>query len=169
MTDGQGHVVDFKNTIIIMTSNMGAEELSAAITPNGEILDEKAMHDRIVSMLKRQTSPEFINRIDEIVLFKPLSRETILKIVQLQIKQLEKKLKGNEISLSVSTEAIRLLADISYDPTMGARPVKRCINEKILNPLSQAILVRQVTRENPIIVDVHEGQFVFINNQLSEE
>ena len=169
MTDGQGHVVDFKNTIIIMTSNMGAEELSAAITPNGEILDEKAMHDRIVSMLKRQTSPEFINRIDEIVLFKPLSRESILKIVQQQIKQLEKKLKGNEISLSVSTEAIRLLADISYDPTMGARPVKRCINEKILNPLSQAILVRQVTRENPIIVDVHEGQFVFINNQLSEE
>ena len=169
MTDGQGHVVDFKNTIIIMTSNMGAEELSAAITPQGELLEEDTMHNKIVALLKRQTSPEFINRIDEIVMFKPLSKESICKIVQLQAKQLENKLKGNGIKLSVSPEAIHLLTEISYDPTMGARPVKRSINEKILNPLSQAILVKQVVKENPIYVDVQDGQLVFINNPLTEE
>ena len=168
MTDGQGHVVNFKNTIIIMTSNMGAEELTNAITNNGNLTDGDSLQRRIVSMLKHETSPEFVNRIDEIVLFKPLTKEVICKIVELQIHQLEERLKKNEITLKVTPRTIFFLTELGYDPTMGARPVKRCINEQILNPLTQALLMRHITKEKPVSVDVQEGQIVFTNEQTQE-
>ena len=163
MTDGQGHVVDFKNTIIIMTSNMGAEDISNSITNDGVMQNEMELKRRIIAQLKQQASPEFVNRIDEIIMFYPLSKNIIFEIVKLQISQLIQRLKKNDISLNVSSDAVKLLTEMGYDPTMGARPVKRCINDKILNPLTQALLTRRVTKDRPILVDVDSGELIFMN------
>ncbi len=164
MTDGQGHVVDFKNTIIIMTSNMGAEDMTNSISQDGTLQNEVELKQRIIAMLKQQTSPEFVNRIDEIVMFQPLSKEIILEIVKLQIEQLIQRVKRNDIDLRVSPRAIFLIAEMGYEPTMGARPVKRCINDKVLNPLIQSLLTRQVTKERPINVDIVNGEIQFVND-----
>ena len=164
MTDGQGHVVDFKNTIIIMTSNMGAEDMTNSISQDGSLQNENELKQRIIAMLKQQTSPEFVNRIDEIVIFQPLSKDIILEIVKLQIEQLIQRVKRNDIDLRVSPRAIYLIADMGYEPTMGARPVKRCINDKVLNPLIQSLLTRQVTKERPISVDIVNGEIQFVND-----
>ena len=164
MTDGQGHVVDFKNTIIIMTSNMGAEDMTNSISQDGSLQNENELKQRIIAMLKQQTSPEFVNRIDEIVMFQPLSKEIILEIVKLQIEQLIQRVKRNGIDLRVSPRAIFLIAEMGYEPTMGARPVKRCINDKVLNPLIQSLLTRQVTKERPINVDIVNGEIQFVND-----
>lgn len=164
MTDGQGHVVDFKNTIIIMTSNMGAEDMTNSISQDGSQQNENELKQRIIAMLKQQTSPEFVNRIDEIVMFQPLSKDIILEIVKLQIEQLIQRVKRNDIDLRVSPRAIFLIAEMGYEPTMGARPVKRCINDKVLNPLIQSLLTRQVTKERPINVDIVNGEIQFVND-----
>ena len=164
MTDGQGHVVDFKNTIIIMTSNMGAEDMTNSINQDGSLQNENELKQRIIAMLKQQTSPEFVNRIDEIVMFQPLSKDIILEIVKLQIEQLIQRVKRNDIDLRVSPRAIFLIAEMGYEPTMGARPVKRCINDKVLNPLIQSLLTRQVTKERPINVDIVNGEIQFVND-----
>lgn len=164
MTDGQGHVVDFKNTIIIMTSNMGAEDMTNSISQDGSLQNENELKQRIIAMLKQQTSPEFVNRIDEIVMFHPLSKDIILEIVKLQIEQLIQRVKRNDIDLRVSPRAIFLIAEMGYEPTMGARPVKRCINDKVLNPLIQSLLTRQVTKERPINVDIVNGEIQFVND-----
>ena len=164
MTDGQGHVVDFKNTIIIMTSNMGAEDMTNSISQDGSLQNENELKQRIIAMLKQQTSPEFVNRIDEIVMFQPLSKDIILEIVKLQIEQLIQRVKRNDIDLRVSPRAIFLIAEMGYEPTMGARPVKRCINDKVLNPLMQSLLTRQVTKERPINVDIVNGEIQFVND-----
>lgn len=163
MTDGQGHVVDFKNTIIIMTSNMGAEYMTDSISQDGSLHDENELKQKIIAMLKQQTSPEFVNRIDEIVMFQPLSKEIILEIVKLQIDQLIQKVKKNDIDLRVSPRTIFLIVEMGYEPTMGARPIKRCINDKILNPLIQSLLTRQVTKKRPIKVDIMNGEIQFVN------
>lgn len=164
MTDGQGHVVDFKNTIIIMTSNMGAEDMTNSISQDGSLQNENELKQRIIAMLKHQTSPEFVNRIDEIVMFQPLSKDIILEIVKLQIEQLIQRVKRNDIDLRVSPRAIYLIAEMGYKPTMGARPVKRCINDKVLNPLIQSLLTRQITKERPINVDIVNGEIQFVND-----
>ena len=164
MTDGQGHVVDFKNTIIIMTSNMGAEDMTNSISQDGSLQNENELKQRIIAMLKQQTSPEFVNRIDEIVMFQPLSKDIILEIVKLQIEQLIQRVKRNDIDLRVSPRAIFLIAEMGYEPTMGARPVKRCINDNVLNPLIQLLLTRQVTKERPINVDIVNGEIQFVND-----
>ena len=164
MTDGQGHVVDFKNTIIIMTSNMGAEDMTNSISQDGSLQNENELKQRIITMLRQQTSPEFVNRIDEIVMFQPLSKEIILEIVKLQIEQLIQRVRRNGIDLRVSPRAIFLIAEMGYEPTMGARPVKRCINDKVLNPLIQSLLTRQVTKERPINVDIVNGEIQFVND-----
>lgn len=163
MTDGQGHIVDFKNTIIIMTSNLGAEEMINAITKDGTIQNENALKQRIVLMLKQQTSPEFVNRIDEIIMFQPLSKEIIGEIAKHQIAQLIERVKKNDVNLNVSPYVMYLIAEMGYEPTMGARPIKRCINDKILNPLVQSLLARQVIKERPILVDFVNGEFHFTN------
>ena len=164
MTDGQGHVVDFKNTIIIMTSNMGAEDMTNSINQDGTLQNEDELKQRIIAMLKQQTSPEFVNRIDEIVMFQPLSKEIILEIVKLQIEQLIQRVKRNDIDLRVSPRALFLISEMGYESTMGARPVKRCINDKVLNPLIQSLLTRQVTKERPINVDIVNGEIQFVND-----
>ena len=163
MTDGQGHVVDFKNTIIIMTSNMGAEEINNSITTDGVMQNEADLKRRIVAQLKQQASPEFVNRIDEIVMFHPLTKAIIFEIVKLQTTQLQQKLKKNDICLNFTSNVLSFITEIGYEPTMGARPVKRCINDKILNPLTQALLTRQVVKDRPILIDVINGELTFAN------
>ena len=164
MTDGQGHVVDFKNTIIIMTSNMGAEDMTNSIGQDGTLQNEEELRQRIIAMLKQQTSPEFVNRIDEIVMFQPLSKEVILEIVKLQIEQLIRRVKKNDIELRISADVILLISEKGFEPTMGARPIKRCINDKLLNPLIQSLLTRQVTKEHPIKAHVVNGEIQFVND-----
>lgn len=163
MTDGQGHVVDFKNTIIIMTSNLGAEEINNSITNDGAMQNETELKRRIVTQLKQQASPEFVNRIDEIVMFSPLTKDIISEIVKLQITQLIKRLKKNDLCLSITPAVLSVITEMGYEPTMGARPVKRCINDIILNPLTQALLTRQVTKERPILIDAINGELAFSN------
>jgi ATP-dependent Clp protease ATP-binding subunit ClpB len=163
MTDGQGHVVDFKNTIIIMTSNLGADEINNSITNDGAMQNETELKRRIVTRLKQQASPEFVNRIDEIVMFRPLTKDIIFEIVKLQIAQLIQRLKKNDLCLSITPAVLSVITDMGYAPTMGARPVKRCINDIILNPLTQALLTRQVTKERPVLIDANNGELTFSN------
>lgn len=163
MTDGKGRVVNFKNTIIIMTSNMGAEELANAVSPEGTIPNADLLRQHIITMIKQHISPEFVNRIDEIVMFNPLNKSNIRDIVELQIYQLIHKFSSNGINLSFSEEAIKMLSDLGYDPSMGARPVKRAINNYIVNELSQALLVKSVSKEKPIYIDYNGDSFIFSN------
>ena len=138
--------------------------MTNSIAQDGSLQNETELKQRIIGMLKQKTSPEFVNRIDEIVMFQPLSREIILEIVKLQIEQLIQRVKKNDIELRVSPRAMFLIAELGYEPTMGARPVKRCINDKVLNPLIQSLLTRQVTKERPISVDIENGEIKFVND-----
>ncbi len=139
LTDSQGRKVDFKNTVIIMTSNIGARFITDAIVgDNGELLD--TTKEAVMSDVRRTFKPEFLNRIDDIILFKALQLEEIVKIVKLQIKLLNERLKDQGIKVELSKEAYEKLAEVAYDPAYGARPLKRAINTKIENPLAREII-----------------------------
>ena len=157
LTDNKGRMVNFKNTIIIMTSNMGSslirDNFAKMTEENREETIDKT-RDQVLEMLKGTIRPEFLNRIDEIIMFTPLSRNEIEEIVGLQIKGVQKMLAPNGIQLSVTPAAISWLADEGYDPEFGARPVKRVIHRQILNRLSKDILAQKVNRDNPIVIDI---------------
>lgn len=163
MTDGKGRVVNFKNTIIIMTSNMGAEDLSNAVSAEGTISNPDLLKAQIVSMIKQRISPEFVNRIDEIVMFNPLKRIDIRQIVCLQLSQLTRKFALNGIEVEFTKNAINLLSDLGFDPGMGARPVKRAIDQYIVNAMSQMLLTKRVNKNSPIHIDYENNTFTFIN------
>ncbi len=159
LTDNKGRLVNFKNTIIIMTSNMG----SAVIRDNfAKMTDENREQvigrtkEQVLDMLKQTIRPEFLNRIDEIIMFTPLNRAEIEEIVALQIRSVQKMLAVNGVTLEVTPAAISWLADEGYDPEFGARPVKRVIQRQVLNRLSKDILAQKITRDKPIIIDVKE-------------
>jgi ATP-dependent Clp protease ATP-binding subunit ClpB len=135
LTDGQGHVVNFRNTLIILTSNVGTEALQDL-----EWGDEKQRRDRVLSLLRRTFRPEFLNRIDEIIQFRPLSKEDLRKIVDLQVDQLRKRLAERNIGLELEAAALDLLAEQGYDPVFGARPLRRLIQDKLQNPLALMLL-----------------------------
>ncbi|OCX53262.1 ATP-dependent chaperone ClpB [Mucilaginibacter sp. PPCGB 2223] len=166
LTDNKGRVVNFKNTIIIMTSNIGSD----VIQQNFQELDERN-HDSIVAktknelfeLLRRTIRPEFLNRIDEIIMFTPLSRDEISDIVKLQFKQLQDTLQEMGISIDASEEALDWLAQLGYDPQFGARPLKRVIQKKILNELSKQILAGKIDKDSKIKLDAFDNQFVFLN------
>jgi ATP-dependent Clp protease ATP-binding subunit ClpB len=160
LTDNQGRTVNFKNTIIIMTSNLGShliqDRLEAFDENNvesfmGELRQQ--MHD----LLRKTIRPEFLNRIDEVVLFKPLSRIEIREIVDLQLTRVEKMLKVKEITLDVSDEAKEWLAQLGYDVTYGARPLKRVIQKYLVNPLSQELLAGNFGDGDTIKISVGES------------
>ena len=157
LTDNKGRMVNFKNTIIIMTSNMGSslirDNFAKMTEENREETIDKT-RDQVLEMLKGTIRPEFLNRIDEIIMFTPLSRNEIEEIVGLQIKGVQKMLAPNGIQLRVTPAAISWLADEGYDPEFGARPVKRVIHRQILNRLSKDILAQKVNRDNPIVIDI---------------
>ncbi len=160
LTDNKGRTVNFKNTIIIMTSNMGSALIRdnfAKLTPENreKVVDETKT--QVLDMLKQTIRPEFLNRIDEIIMFTPLNRAEIEEIVGLQVKSVQKMLAVNGITLEVKPKAIAWLADQGYDPEFGARPVKRVIHRQLLNRLSKDILAGTVNRDTPIVVDV-EGE-----------
>ena len=157
LTDNKGRMVNFKNTIIIMTSNMGSslirDNFAKMTEENREETIDKT-RDQVLEMLKGTIRPEFLNRIDEIIMFTPLSRNEIEEIVGLQIKSVQKMLAPNGIQLRVTPAAISWLADEGYDPEFGARPVKRVIHRQILNRLSRDILAGTVGRDHPIVIDI---------------
>ena len=156
LTDNKGRTVNFKNTIIIMTSNLG----SSYIQSQFEKIDERN-HDQIVEetkkevmeMLKKTIRPEFLNRIDEIIMFQPLDKDQIKQIVRLQINGIQKMLADNGVTLQMTDEAIEFLATAGFDPEFGARPVKRAIQRYLLNDLSKKLLAQEVDRTKPIVVE----------------
>ena len=167
LTDNKGRVVNFKNTIIIMTSNMGSalirDNFSKITDANREQTIESTKA-QVLEMLKENIRPEFLNRIDEIIMFTPLDRKEIEQIVELQMKSIQKMLAPNGITLEYTPKAISLLADEGFDPEFGARPVKRVIHRQILNRLSKDILAQKVDKERPIVIDVDaDGELSFRN------
>ena len=168
LTDNKGRTVDFRNTIIIMTSNMGSqiiqENFSAAF--DGEKLSaevlERTRRD-VVEMLKVHLKPEFLNRIDEIVMFEPLTRTDIEHIVDIQMGIIRKMLSENGITLDYTPSAKRLIAKLGYDPWFGARPVKRVIQREVVNELSKRILASEVNRDKPILIDAEGERLTYSN------
>jgi ATP-dependent Clp protease ATP-binding subunit ClpB len=166
LTDNKGRLADFRNTIIIMTSNMGShiiQEKFDSMT-NGydqNIVDEAK--DDVLNVLKQTVRPEFINRIDEIVMFTPLTNDNIKQIVEIQLKSIVKMVAQQHIELDVTPIAIQTLADKGFDPHFGARPVKRVIQKEVLNALSKEILSGTVKAESVIILDAAEGNLIFKN------
>ena len=168
LTDNKGRIADFKNTIIIMTSNIGSniihERMSDVMNINDYTI-EKTKND-VLELLKQNMRPEFLNRIDEIIMFRPLSKKQIREVVRIQLDIVAKMLEKNEILISATDEAVNHLADIGFDPAMGARPVKRVIQRQILNELSRQILEEKIHTGENIIIDVIDDQFVFYNSSM---
>ena len=169
LTDNKGRTVDFRNTIIIMTSNMGShliqEHFGAASAQGGAVPREVVERTRrdVVDLLKQQLKPEFVNRIDEIVMFEPLTEEDIRRIVDMQMHAIAKMLSHNGISLNYTTAARDWIAHTGYDAMFGARPVKRTIQREVVNELSKRILAGDVNREKPIEIDAVNQRLVFSN------
>ncbi|MNI42720.1 Chaperone protein ClpB [compost metagenome] len=168
LTDNKGRTVNFKNTIIIMTSNTGStiiqENFSHLTDDNRDEIIAKTRNE-VFDLLKQSIRPEFLNRIDEVIMFTPLSRDEIGDIVRLQFAHVQKQLAEQNIFITASDEAMDWLAQLGYDPIYGARPLKRVIQKRILNELSKEILSGKVNRDSIIRLDVFDGKFVFINKQ----
>ena len=169
LTDNKGRTVDFRNTIIIMTSNMGSnlimDNFTAAENKEGEIPSEvvEKTRERVIDLMKQSLKPEFLNRIDEIVMFTPLTRKDVIRIVGIQIGIIGRMLKENGIALEVTGKAQEWLADQGYDPMYGARPVKRAIQNYVVNDLSKQILAGKVNREKPIVIDADANGLTYKN------
>ena len=164
LTDNKGRIADFKNTIIIMTSNMGSgiiEEKFNAVKDIPTAIE--AARTEVLGLLKQTVRPEFINRIDDIVMFTPLNQDNIKEIVRLQLRQVTKMLGKQNITLDATEEAISLLAKQGFDPQFGARPVKRTIQKEVLNELSKQILSGKVTTDSIILIDAFDDELVFRN------
>ena len=167
LTDNKGRVADFKNTIIIMTSNMGSDLIRERLEGNDNFTDYELSETKnaVMELLKQHLRPEFLNRIDEIIMFRPLTKTQIREVVKIQLGIVSKMLEKNDVLITATDEALDHLADIGYDPAMGARPVKRVIQREILNELSRQILEDRIKTNDTIIIDVIDGQFVFYNPQ----
>ena len=164
LTDNKGRLVDFKNTIIIMTSNIGAMAIQEMISKNTDAdTDFDEMRNKVMEILRQFMKPEFLNRIDDIIMFTPLSKEQIINVVAMQFHSLKKMLKRNDIEIEMTTEAMRHIAETSYDVRYGARPVKRMMQRELINDLSKMILSDKVNKEKPIIVDYDGNEIVFRN------
>ncbi len=168
LTDNKGRTVDFKNTVIIMTSNMG----SHIIQENFENVEEGDLFTiaattkvQVFDLLKKIIRPEFLNRIDETIMFQPLTKNNMQSIVKIQLQQLEKRLTENEIDLSISEEASNYLADIGFDPQFGARPIKRIIQKELINQLSKKIISGNISKGDIIKIDFMNGELFFWNGK----
>ena len=166
LTDNKGRTVYFKNTIIIMTSNLGSQFIQQQFeklddTNRDQLIDET--RSQVMEMLKKMIRPEFLNRIDETIMFLPLSKKEIADVVKLQINAIRKMLEPQDSRLEVTDAAIQYLAEIGYDPEFGARPVKRAIQRYVLNDLSKKILASEVSNDKPITIDSFRNNLVFHN------
>ena len=156
MTDGKGRTVDFKNTVLIMTSNIGSQWINDL---NGK--DEKEMEDKVMDALRNTFRPEFLNRIDETIIFKSLGKEEIKQIVDIQANILKKRLEDNKISLDLTEKARGFLANVGFDPVYGARPLKRAIQHYVQDPLSMKILSGEIGEGSKITMDIVDDKVVF--------
>lgn len=167
LTDSKGRVANFKNTIVIMTTNIGShiiQENFEKITDENYFEVLESTKEDVLMMLKKSVRPEFINRIDEIIMFRPLSKTDIRKIVEIQFKLVQKRLQENGVKLDISEAAMDRLAKLGYDPQFGARPLKRVLQREILNELSKQILAGKVNKDSVIFVELKNGvEFEFIN------
>ncbi|HJF42183.1 ATP-dependent Clp protease ATP-binding subunit, partial [Coprobacter fastidiosus] len=166
LTDNKGRLVNFKNTIIIMTSNMGSSlirENFEKITPENKDEITEMTKRQVLDLLKQSIRPEFLNRIDETIMFTPLNEKEIEQIVAMQLKGIEKLLASNGVKLDITPAALAFVAKEGYDPQFGARPVKRIIHRYILNQLSKDLLAQKVDKSKPIVIDADENGLVFRN------
>ncbi|MDE7464806.1 MAG: ATP-dependent chaperone ClpB [Muribaculaceae bacterium] len=170
LTDNKGRFINFKNTIIIMTSNMGADIIREKFQGFNDKNEEEKQNvissakEDVMDRLKQIIRPEFLNRIDETVMFTPLDKKEIQEIVKIQVRSVQKMLASNGITLEVTKPALEILAEDGYDPEFGARPVKRTIQRMVLNQLSKDILAQKVDRDHPIVIDAKGDELVFKNN-----
>ena len=155
LTDGQGRVVDFTNTVVIMTSNIASNRIQALVG------DERAMREAVMEELRDELRPEFLNRIDDVIIFKPLTQDQITHIVDIQVERLSKRLGDRKLKLHLTDAAKRHLATVGYDPTFGARPLKRAIQSELLNPLALEVLQGKFPVGSTVYVDADHGALVF--------
>jgi ATP-dependent Clp protease ATP-binding subunit ClpB len=166
LTDNKGRVADFKNTIIIMTSNIGSHLIQEEFEnkPEASRLDlMESSKVQVLGLLKKTVRPEFLNRIDEVIMFTPLNESEILEIVSVQLETVKKRLAEQDIKIEFSKEALESIGAEGFDPQFGARPVKRVIQRKILNSLSKEILAGSIQSSSSILVDAFDGKLVFRN------
>ncbi|MBQ7666781.1 MAG: AAA family ATPase, partial [Kiritimatiellae bacterium] len=161
LTDSHGRTVNFRNTIVILTSNLGSQDLLEGIGADGTI--SRKARDRVDALLKTHFRPEFLNRLDETVLFKPLVRDEVRSIVRLLLRDLEARVKRQGMTLEVSDAAVDLLVERGYDPAFGARPLKREIQKDVENPLARTLVAGDCREGSKISVDAKDGDFVFVN------
>jgi len=166
LTDNKGRTVNFKNTIIIMTSNLGShiiQENYEKMSSESEMVVLEKTQNQLLELLRKTIRPEFLNRIDETIVFTLLSQKDIKEIVKLQFNQVVKRMAVNDVKISITPAAIDYLATIGYDPHFGARPVKRVLQRNVLNELSKRILAGYINKDKEIEVDVINGKLVFSN------
>ncbi|MEM2899562.1 MAG: AAA family ATPase, partial [Thermoplasmata archaeon] len=168
LTDGHGRTVDFKNTVIIMTSNIGSTYLQEA-----KERDEKGMLDsettqKVLDALRAQFRPEFLNRLDEIIIFKALGKEEIKQIVDIQIERLRARLANRQIDIELTDKAKQFLAEEGYDPTYGARPLKRVIQKKIQDVLAVKVLRGEIKDGDKVLIDAKGSELVFTKKKRKE-
>jgi ATP-dependent Clp protease ATP-binding subunit ClpB len=166
LTDNKGRTVNFKNTIIIMTSNLGSHIIQDSfekINAGNEAFVLEETRNQLMELLRKTIRPEFLNRIDETIIFTPLTRENINKVVRLQFEQVIKRLSATDLKIEITEKAIDWLTIIGYEPHFGARPVKRILQKYILNELSKRILSDEVDKTKTIVIDEQEGELVFRN------
>ncbi len=172
LTDNKGRLVNFKNTIIIMTSNIGSQIIQDNFDQMKKGEEKQVLEttkEEVFEVLRRTVRPEFLNRVDEVIMFTPLSRTDIMQIVKLQLQLLGDRLAHNDLKMVASKDAIEFLADKGYDPQYGARPVKRTIQKDVLNELSKHLLKGDVDKTEPIVLDVFDGKIVFRKSIEEEE
>ncbi|HPJ58423.1 MAG TPA: AAA family ATPase, partial [Bacteroidales bacterium] len=164
LTDNKGRTVNFRNVIVIMTSNLGSEIIRDRMdryNNNMSEEEEEKLRREIFTLLRKSLRPEFLNRIDEIVMFRPLNQEQISEIVRIQLRGVGRILDSQNIKLEVSDDAIAWLSEKGYDPQSGARPVKRLIQKEIVNELSKEMIAGRVSRDSVVKIDVSKGRLVF--------
>ena len=169
LTDNKGRVVNFKNTIIIMTSNLGSQyiqsQFESLAARSGSAYEQTVNETRnhVLEMLKKTIRPEFLNRIDEIIMFRPLDKEEIKQIVRLQIDGIRRLLAAQDVQLQVDDSAVELVAGEGFDPEFGARPVKRALQRMLLNSLSRKLIAGEVNTAKPIVASASGGTLTFSN------
>ncbi|HIX54666.1 MAG TPA: AAA family ATPase, partial [Candidatus Sphingobacterium stercoripullorum] len=166
LTDNKGRFVNFKNSIIIMTSNIGSHIIQENFAKIQEYNHDEVVaktHTEVYELLQKSVRPEFLNRIDEVIMFTPLSRKEINTIVHFQFNELQERLKEQNIEITASEEALNWLGELGYDPVYGARPLKRVIQKRVMNELSKEILAGKISSDSKIKLDTFDGKFVFLN------
>ena len=166
LTDNKGRVVNFKNTLIIMTSNIGShiiqERLNDTVNGSREIILED-IKKQVFELMRKTIRPEFLNRVDELIMFTPLNGEEVKDIVKLQMHQIQQKLNKNNVNIDVTEEAIDLICKEGFDPLFGARPIKRIIQRELLNKLSKEILANKVSKDKKVVID-RAGDEIILKN-----